>query len=585
MKRRDFLRGTLPLALAPLALNGIPVRAMARNLMLSSFTCEQVSDRVLVLVQLHGGNDGLNTLVPLNQYNTYKNLRPLIGIEDTGVRKYITLDNNLPSPSQIGLHPDLVGLKDLYDQGKVNWVMDVSYTNNNGSHFRGTDIWLTGKDGDTIPENPDSGWWGRYLDHRFPNYPEAFPTIDMPDPLGLEFGSHIISLGFHRAMGIPTGLTLSNDPNGFYNQLAGVGGVLPANFPASDYGNELKFLVEMERSTNVYAQRLSTLYDNGTNTPGVVYPETYHTGAASNYHNPLSPQLKTVARLLSAGCKTKIFLVRMGGFDTHEGQAIAGKPSYGSHGALLYHLSGAIQAFQEDLKGLGIEDRVMTVTFSEFGRQVAENGTYGTDHGTSAPMLVVGKGIKPGVTGTNPNLSLLHNNNFTSYQHDYRQVFATILQDWFGANYGTLDVVEFYDWSNKKLDLVNDNFIDNQGNVVNYVADITCDPTTDIQPPPPTSVEPDLMSRFQFKTWPNPASETVNFSLKSDMMQPATLSVFTTTGRLVMEKEVRLFSGENTDSLDVSGLNPGTYVVTVIANKNSAFGTRRLGSRKIIVNR
>ncbi|MEZ4775789.1 MAG: DUF1501 domain-containing protein [Bacteroidia bacterium] len=585
MKRRDFLKGTLPLALAPLALNGIPVRAMARNLMLSSFTCEEINDRVLVLVQLHGGNDGLNTLVPLDQYSTYKNLRPLIGIEDTGVRKYINMDSNLPIQNQVGLHPDLVGIKDLYDQGKVNWVMDVSYTNNNGSHFRGTDIWLTGKDGDTIPENPDSGWWGRYLDHRFPNYPAAYPNMDMPDPLGLEFGSHIISLGFHRAMGIPTGLTLSNDPNGFYNQLTGVGGVLPANFPASDYGDELRFLVEMERSTNVYAQRLSTLYDNGSNTPGVVYPETYHTWTTNNYNNPLSPQLKTVARLLSAGCKTKIFLVRMGGFDTHEGQAIAGKPSYGSHGALLYHLSEAIRAFHEDLKGMGIEDRVMTVTFSEFGRQVAENGTYGTDHGTSAPMLIVGKGIKPGITGTNPNLSNLQNNNFTSYQHDYRQVFATILQDWFGANYGTLDTVEFYDWSNKKIDLVNDSYIDDFGNVVNFVADITCDPTPDIQPPPPTSLDRDLVSRFQFKVWPNPATDIVNFSIKSDMMQPATISVYTTSGKLVMEKEVRLFSGENSDTLDMSSLIPGTYIVNMVANKNSAFGTRRLGSKKIVVQR
>lgn len=585
MRRRDFLKGTLPLALAPLALNGIPIRAMGRNLMTSSFTCDDIDDRVLVLVQLHGGNDGLNTLVPIDQYGTYKNLRPLIGIEDTGVRRYINMDSTLPVQKQVGLHPDLVGIKDLYDQGKVNWVMDVSYTNNNGSHFRGTDIWLTGKDGDTVPENPDSGWWGRYLDHRFPNYPDAYPTMDMPDPLGLEFGSHIISLGFHRQMGIPTGLTLSNDPNGFFNQVSGVGGVLPSNFPNSDYGTELEYLVEMERSTNVYAERLSDLYDLGSNTPGVFYPENYHTWTTSHYNNQLSPQLKTVARLLSAGCKTKIFLVRMGGFDTHEGQAIAGKPSYGSHGALLYHLSEAIKAFQDDLAGLGLDDRVLTVTFSEFGRQVGENGTYGTDHGTSAPMLVVGKGVKPGMIGTNPNLSNIHRNNFTSYQHDYRQVFATILQDWFGANYGTLDEVEFYEWSNKKLDLINDNFIDGQGNVVNFVADITCDPTTDINPPPPTSVDPDVSDRVKFRAWPNPANSIVNISLNSDYMQPATVTVYAMSGRQIMEEDIRLYAGENTAQLDVSRLPGGTYILEVIANKKSAYGTKKLASKKLIVQR
>ncbi|MCB0843235.1 MAG: hypothetical protein KDE26_08290, partial [Bacteroidetes bacterium] len=318
MKRRSFLKGTLPMALAPLALNGIPIRAMAKNLMTSSFDCSEIGDRILVMVQLHGGNDGLNTLVPVNQYGTYKTLRPLIGIEDTGPRKYINLDNTLPLQDQVGLHPDLVGIKNLYDQGMVNWVMDVSYTNNNGSHFKGTDIWLTGKDGDTIPERPDSGWWGRYLDHRFPNYPDAYPNPDMPDPLGLEFGSHIISLGFHRQMGIPTGLTISNDPDNLNALLATVGGAMPTTFPNSDYGNELKYLVEMEQSTNVFAQRLEDVYNAGANTPGVIYPEHYHTWTTYQYDNRLSPQLKTVARLLSGGCKTKIFLTRMGGFDTHE---------------------------------------------------------------------------------------------------------------------------------------------------------------------------------------------------------------------------------------------------------------------------
>ncbi|GAB4423163.1 MAG: hypothetical protein OHK0039_39670 [Bacteroidia bacterium] len=580
MRRRQFLKGIFPLALAPVALNGIPLRVMGRSLMTSSFTCEEINDRVLVLIQLHGGNDGLNTLIPLNQYPTYRNLRPLIGIEDTGPRKYIDLDTTLPLNQRAGLHPDLTGFKDLYDSGYLHIVQDVSYPDNNGSHFRGTDIWLTGKDGITMPEHPDSGWWGRYLDHRFPNYPTDYPNSDMPDPPGLEFGSHIISLGFHRQTGIPMGLTLSNDPSNFNGLLSGVGGALPDTFPNSDYGRELAYLVEMERSTNLYAERLETVFNQGSNTPGVVYPDVYHTTSQAHYRNPLSPQLHTVARLLSGGSKTKIFLVRMGGFDTHAGQALAGKPSFGAHGALLYHLSGAIKAFMDDLDGLGLGDRVMIATFSEFGRQVGENSTQGTDHGTSAPMIIAGKGVKPGVTGINPNLSNLHNNNFTSYQHDYRQVFATILQDWFGANNGSLDHAEFYQFSNQKLDLVDTHFVDANGNTINYVADTSCDSTPDL---PALSVA--TLPAQAFDLYPNPADDRVHLRFEWHQLQPASVLLYDMQGRLAKREDIRLFAGENRATIGVQDLPPGTYVLQIVASEGSLVSQRHIATRKLRIAR
>lgn len=585
MKRRSFIKGMLPMAMAPLALNGIPVSVMGRNLM-SSFTCEEVNDRALVLIQLHGGNDGLNTIIPLEQYNIYKNLRPIIGIEDTGIRKYIDVDSSLSTQDQIGLHPDMGAVKSLYDDGKVNIVQNVSYTNNNGSHFRGTDIWLTGKDGDTIAEHPDSGWWGRYLDHKFPNFPAAYPNPDMEDPLGLEFGSHIVSLGFHRQAGIPTGMTLGNDPSGLYNEVSGVGGALPTNFPASDYGTELEYLVEMERSTNVYAQRISDLYNAGSNTPSVVYPEVYHTYTTNAYNNQLSGQLKTVARLMSAGCKTKVYLVRMGGFDTHSNQSIADKPSFGGHGALLYHLSEAVKAFQDDLAGLGLEDNVLTMTFSEFGRQVAENGTWGTDHGTTAPMMIFGKGVTPGVTGTNPNLSNLVNNKLQGFEHDYRQVVVTVLQDWLGANNGSLDVAEMYDWSNKKLDLINSSYIDGSGNTINWVADTSCDSTPDLPDLPPdgtTRIDPELKAKLQFKVFPNPATDYIEVSLNSEQMMPASIGIFSLDGKKVKEVSIRLFAGPNSERIDVANLSSGTYIVRLVANKGSRVSSKLLGSKKLVI--
>ena len=585
MKRRDFIKGALPLSLTSLALGGIPVRAFAGSLMSQSFSCADINDRVLVLIQLHGGNDGLNTLIPVDQYATYKNLRPIIGIQDFGSRRYIDADLSLPVQDQIGLHPDMVGLKSLYDEGFVNFVQSVSYPDNNGSHFRGTDIWLTGNDGTSPDEAFGSGWFGRYLDHYYPGFPTDYPNATMPDPPGLEFGSHIVSLGFHREVGIPMGLTIENDPTGLFGLISSVGGVLPSNFPLSDYGEELRFLTEMEQSTQIYAPRLTNVYNQGANTVGVNYPIVYHTLTNNNYYNQLSPQLKTVARLLSGGSKTKVFLTRMTGFDTHANQSIAGKPSFGGHSALIYHLSSSIKAFMDDLKGLGIADRVVVATFSEFGRQVAENGEWGTDHGTSAPMIVVGKGVKGGVTGTNPNLSSLQNNNFTSFQHDYRRVWTTLTQDWLGGNNGTLQTVGFNDFINQKLDLINDNYIDAQGNAVDFVADLSCDETPYDPNSNPTSVGEELahQPKLSFGLFPNPATDRVTITLESAQMVPATLAIYNLAGVQMREYDLRLFEGENMQELNISGLSSGHYLVRVIANKGSHLNAFNLPAQKLVV--
>lgn len=589
MKRRNFVKGALPMLAAPFALGGIPVRAMAKSLMTSSFTCEEVGDRVMVIIQLSGGNDGLNTFIPLDQYTTYRNLRPRIGIDNVGVRRYIDLDTTLPSAQQIGLHPDLTGLKGLYDEGKLKIIQNVAYPNMNGSHFRGTDIWLSGKDGPSMVSNPDSGWFGRYLDHRFDNYPTQYPSTDMPDPPGLEFGSHIVSLGFHRAMGIPMGITLAENPSNFGALVNGLGGALPNNFPNSDYGRELEFITDVERTTNVYAQRLTDVFNAGANSPNVTYPMTYHTNASSHQNNGLSPQLRTVARLLAGGIKTKVFLVRIGGFDTHENQALINKPSFGGHGALLYHLSEAISAFMADLKELGLDDRVIGLTFSEFGRQVAENGTYGTDHGSSAPMIVFGKGVDGGVLGDNPDIINIRRNRLVGYDFDYRQVLSSVMMDWFGVNYGTLDVMEFYEHAVDLPEIVNSNFIDDQGNSVDFKADPSCDTTPNLTPPTGNGGNPTNISLFEegeaLNLWPNPASGPMKLSVHSDGMQPATAGIFDMSGKLIKEVKLRLFSGENTLDLDVSDLNEGTYLLHLLANQGSNFGSQRLGYAKFIVSR
>lgn len=385
------------------------------------------------------------------------------------------------------------------------------------------------------------------------------------------------------------GLTLANDPTDVANSVLGSGTTLPDQFPNSDYGRELEYLVQMERSTNLYADRLTNLYNSGANTVGVNYPDAYHTYTVKNYRNPLAPQLKTIARLLSGGITTKIFLARIGGFDTHEGQGLPDKPSFGSHGALLYHLSSAMRAFQEDLKGLGLEDRVLTVTFSEFGRTVAENSTFGTDHGNAAPMMAFGKGINPGVSGDNPDLGNLQNNRPVGYDLDYRQVFATVLQDWFGANYGTLDHAEFYEFGSQKIDLVNANYTDpNTGQSVNFVADTSCDPTPNLPeppPPPPDPVDPtglDEAFEATFRYGPNPAREQVRATLDFDRMAPAQLTLLNQRGQLVRQQDWRLFAGQNQAQLSVAGLSAGVYFLRVMLYPGG-FSQRCLAQEKLRV--
>ncbi|MEM6264079.1 MAG: DUF1501 domain-containing protein [Bacteroidota bacterium] len=473
MNRRNFLQTILPMGLAPIALGGIPLSAMADPLLNQSFSCGDIGDRVLVLVQLAGGNDGINMLLPVDQYATYKNLRPTIAINDTGSRKYTNIDTTLALNQQVGIQPDMMALKDLYDDGKVNLVLDVNYANNNKSHFKGTDIWMAGKDSTSGNGNLGSGWFGRYLDHRYPNYPNAYPNPSMPDPLGIQLGSNTMALGFYRNSGIPTGMSLKGDPNNFYNLVSGVGGPLPATVPNSHYGQELNYLMQVQSNTSTYAARLDTVYNAGQNL--VTYPTTHYQTGVPNYWNNLAPQLKVVARLISGGCKTKVYLVRLSGFDTHTQQTLTNDPSMGSHSSLMYHLSQSLKAFQDDLKALGVEDKVMTVTFSEFGRTITENGSRGTDHGTSAPMVVMGKGVTPGVTGINPDLSMINRNNLTSYQFDYRRIFTTLLQDWLGAGGAALTGAELSAFETQKMDLVNTNYVDPvTSQTISYKAPPSC---------------------------------------------------------------------------------------------------------------
>jgi len=445
MKRRNFLKYTAPLSIAPVMLQGRAISPFVTPKMMQAFTnCAEAEERCLVMVQLSGANDGLNTVVPMDAYADYAFLRPTIKIDQADL---IPLDTTLPIQDQVGLNPGMQGFKDLYDQGKLNIIQGVAYDNNNKSHFKGTDLWLSGGDSTAANFNHTSGWMGRYMDSRYPGY--VGNTALSPDPLGIQFGDTKPSFGFVPPISTTVSVNLSGqNPAGYYNLVQGVGGAPLSSYPSSDYGAEMEYVMNIQSNADAYSQQITDVFNNGANS--VTYPDTN-----------LADQLKTVARLLNGGSTTKIFLVKLGGFDTHNNQVDSSNTSVGKHTDLLTILSDAVKAFHDDLDALGLGNKVMTVTFSEFGRKAVENGNYGTDHGTLNPMFVIGNGVKGGVTGTNVDLQNLTNNGtqLGNQQHDYRQIYSTLLQDWLGANDTILTDTYMPTSLYPKLDLINANTI------------------------------------------------------------------------------------------------------------------------------
>ena len=539
MDRRKFIKRMGVASTAPLLLNGFSINALDANSPLMKMLAASDSDRVLVFIQLHGGNDGLNTVIPISNHTEYVLARANVAIPKEGDRKLLELDENLLDQYKVGVHPDMKGVHELYQQKRAAIVRDVGYDNMNMSHFRSRDIWFMGGDYD---ERIPSGWMGRFLEQEYSGYPDAYPNDNMLDPLGLELGNSV-SLAFQRENSIPAGISLSN-PDAFYNLIESVGvdPPPPPSFPENHYGEEMRYSTDFELKTNQYAQRLKEVYDAGSNSPNVTYPLEYPNLAPIPYlKNHLSEQLKIIARLLSGGSKTRIFLCRIGGFDTHADQVEGFENTYGRHAALLYHLSESVKAFHNDLQDQGIEDKVLSMTFSEFGRRVYSNESYGTDHGKAGPILLFGSGLKGGVYGENPDFANLDNGNLR-HQFDYRQVYTTVLSDWLGSPNSSIIETGFGDYLNQKLDLIAD----------------------------PLAIHDEKVDINSFHKlndcYPNPAKNQTSFSYYLANEENVTLRIYSSSGRMLKEiVNQRQFEGNYELKVDLSELKPGNYFYRINA--------------------
>jgi uncharacterized protein (DUF1501 family) len=360
------------------------------------------NDRVLVVVRLDGGNDGLNTVLPLSQYDNLAKARSNVLIP---AAKALALD------AATGFHPAMSALHTAYQEGKVKVVQAVGYPNHNQSHFRSTDIWFTASDSNQVL---DSGFLGRYLDGLYPGYPEGYPRAEHPDPPAVQIGSVLVTL--LQGANVGMGMAISN-PSNIYS-------VLPEGIdtaPSTPAGHELTFLRQMASQTQKYGESIKKAVAAATN-KSTLYPAT---------GNRLADQLKAVARLIAGGLKSRIYVVSIGGFDTHASQVDAIDVTAGKHADLLRQLGDAIAAFQDDLRLLGLEDRVVGLTVSEFGRRILSNASLGTDHGTSSPLLLFGKPVAGGILGVNPAIPVaVTAKDNIPMQHDFRSVYATLLKDW-----------------------------------------------------------------------------------------------------------------------------------------------------------
>ncbi|MDH3244201.1 MAG: DUF1501 domain-containing protein [Saprospiraceae bacterium] len=411
--RRSFLSTLGLTGGVSVMLGNMPVRAAALS-PLGSALLESDSDRVLVLVQLGGGNDGLNTIIPLYDYDFYRSQRPRIGFDETNVIKL---------SDEIGIQQSMEDFIPLWNEDAMKVAHNVGYPNPNLSHFRATDIWSAASDDDELLK---SGWLGRWLDLEYPDFANEPPEVPPAIQIG-GYGSLIFNNGMFNLS-----VSVSNPEE--LAEIAQNGQLYDtASPPPTCYGEELRFLRTISNSTFTYAASIKEAYDASTTDADY-----------QNIANNLADQLQLVARLIKGNLGSRIYMVSISGFDTHANQNQ-------THPNIWRGISGAIRSFYDDLQADQMEDKVVTMTFSEFGRRIEENASQGTDHGTSAPILIFGNGLgSSGFVGEAPRLQDQDMYGNLKFGTDFRSIYATLLEHWLcidagmvnqalGANYDRIE--------------------------------------------------------------------------------------------------------------------------------------------------
>ena len=362
-----------------------------------SHMAQIAGDRTLIVVQMAGGNDGLNTVVPFADA-TYRKLRPTIGIPETQV---LSLDGRL------GLHPNLASLKTLWDQGHMAVVEGVGYPNQSLSHFQAMDIWQTLD----LSGNGTDGWLGKLVSGWVDKDGHPFNSLD----IGVQTAQALSSISAQ----VPTVASVQS-----YR-------VAPDPIDADGGNARFKALMNLYNTypkSSPYAALLDTTALNAQEGSRQLHQADSQYKAMATYPTgPFATGLKVLSEAIVQGLGLRVGYVTLGGFDTHANQQA-------THATLMKTLADGLAAFYADLTAHGKADNVVVMTWSEFGRRVEENGSLGTDHGTAAPMFVLGNSITKGIYGEPPSLTSLDQDGNMKYTTDFRSVYATVLDRWLGAS-------------------------------------------------------------------------------------------------------------------------------------------------------
>jgi uncharacterized protein (DUF1501 family) len=511
MKRRDFIKAGSALGVLPVFIGGYGV-AKSSPIIDTFARLAQNDDRVLVLIQLSGGNDGLNTIIPLDQYTGLMAVRGNIAIPENQVLKLT---------DKTGIHPAMKDIANLYSDGKIAVVQNVGYPTPNLSHFRATDIWTSASDYNKVV---NSGWLGRYLANQYQDFPDNYPNATMPDPLSITL-SAVTSTTCQGPI-YSMGIAVQNSKN-FYDLVSAGTDVAPD----SAAGVQLTFLREQIGLTQKYTEALKAAAAKGKNL------STKYAAEADK--KSLSDQLKIVAQLISGGLKTKIYVCSLGGFDTHSNQIDDEGNTAGSHATLLGDVSQAIGAFMDDMKLLGLSDRVAGMTFSEFGRRIVSNLSLGTDHGAAAPLIAFGANVNPKIHGTNPKIDTkATEKDNLPMEIDFRSVYASALRGWLGVDSATVKQILFADF-----------------------------PEVQVFKSSASSVENQDFAKNSIEVYPNPSSNYAKLKVKSEG-EFFNVSIFNTAGYQVSQVlDRKLEAGDLEINLDLSQLQSGKYFVRVSNGK------------------
>jgi len=366
--------------------------------------------KILVVVQFSGGNDGLNTVIPYAD-DAYHRARPTIGHAANTVHKL---------NDYIGLHPNLGPVADLIQKGKASVIQGVGYPNPNRSHFRSMDIWQSAR---PDQQTESSGWLGRYFDNNCPGCdPKVGVVVGQQLPLAMQ-GEKVMPIAFER----PEAFRYNGPDRQRYKALNSTDA--PPAPASSAAARELDFLHRTAMDAQLSSDKVLAILRNYRST--ATYPQ-----------GEFGQSLRTVAAMIAGGMPTRVYYVSLGGFDTHVGER-------GRHDNLMKQFAEGMQAFWKDMTEQRNDQRVLMMTFSEFGRRVAQNASGGTDHGTAAPMFLFGSSVKSPVVGRHSSLTNLDQGDLR-FTTDFRSVYATVLENWLdarsqpvlGAKFPTLPIVK-----------------------------------------------------------------------------------------------------------------------------------------------